>query len=95
MNILPAVMAVIQFLPKVAPTLKALKELFNNEPNEVTNNLSVLKRSIKGATIAVLTLKEVVKLTPSEKDNQAFARSVATLKELRNNLDEVINILEK
>jgi len=95
MNVLPAVMTIINVLPKVAPTLRALKELFSNEPTDLTDKLTGLKKAVKAATIAVLTLKVIIQETPSERDNEAFDKSLAALKEIRNNLDEVIKAAEK
>ena len=94
MNISPFVSLAIQYLPKVVPTLKKLYQIFkDNDP--LVQGLSLAKKGVKMATIAVLTAKEVVKSTPTKEDDIKFNEGKKALIEIRDNLNEVIAKIEE
>lgn len=97
MGLLPAVIAIIELLPKVAPTLRFLKDFFLNKKDvkKVVSNLDNMKESYKIVTIGLLTAKQVIKISPTEEDNVLYEKGLTTLKEFYNNLGLVISELEK
>jgi hypothetical protein len=101
LSLLPAVLQVVKLLPKVAPTLRKLKDIVtgNKEPENVTkalledtiiNSFDDIKHNVKLLTASLLTFRTVAETTPNTTDDEVYNSSIDILTEIRDNITAVI-----
>ena len=95
MNLTPYILGVIEILPKVVPVLRELRGMLKNDDDKLVSGLTLIKQGVKVATIALLETKEIVESTPSDTDNIKFDKGVEALRQIRDNITEVLNVCDK
>ena len=94
MNLTPYILGIIQVLPKVVPLLRDLRDALKDD-DPLVEGLTLCKKGVKMTTVAILAAQEIAKATPSDADDKKINWSIEALRQIRDNITEVLNVCDK